>query len=275
MARWSGRGAASGNFAWKIPSKCAIGSRRARLVELLDRDQVLVLPSRTEGQPMAVLEAMARGLCIIASDVGGLSEMIGGGCGVIVPPDDVESIAAALRLIVYDDELRARYGAAAYTQVENSVRHPRRGAPARRDLPRGVQMRVCPIRVLFVVPTLSVGGAERHVTTMLPRMDTARFTPSVICIGEEGALFPTLPAAGIEAAALRLHKRQAVRSLIQLVMMMRRTRPDVVVVQALQRRNPGPGSPPALPASSTRSTGYTTPAVSCSAERCTAQSTVR
>ena len=70
-------------------------------------------------------------------------------------------------------------------------------------------MRVCPTRVLFVVPALPVGGAERHVTTLLPRMDPARFTPSVICIGEEGyagdsGLYPTLPAAGIEAAALRL-----------------------------------------------------------------------
>jgi glycosyltransferase involved in cell wall biosynthesis len=92
-------------------------------------------------------------------------------------------------------------------------------------------MRVRPIRVLFVVPALPVGGAERHVTTMLPRMDTARFTPSLICIGEEGALFSTLPSAGIDAVALRLRKRQAVRALIELVMMMRRTRPDVVVVQ--------------------------------------------
>jgi len=97
----------------------------------------------------------------------------------------------------------------------------------------GEQRALCigPIRVLFVVPALPVGGAERHLTTMLPRMDPARFTPSVICIGEEGELFSTLRAAGIEAAALRLHKRQAVRALIELVMMMRRTRPDVVVVQ--------------------------------------------
>jgi glycosyltransferase involved in cell wall biosynthesis len=92
-------------------------------------------------------------------------------------------------------------------------------------------MRVRPIRVLFVVPALPVGGAERHLTTMLPRMDPARFTPSVICIGEEGELFSTLRAAGIEARALRLRKRQAVRALIELVMTMRRTRPDVVVVQ--------------------------------------------
>jgi glycosyltransferase involved in cell wall biosynthesis len=84
---------------------------------LLDNAQVLVLPSRNEGQPMAVLEAMARGLCVVSSGVGGLPEMIGGGCGVIVPPYDIEAIASALRLVVHDHELRARYGAAAYTRA--------------------------------------------------------------------------------------------------------------------------------------------------------------
>jgi glycosyltransferase involved in cell wall biosynthesis len=84
--------------------------------DLLHSAQVLVLPSRHEGQPMAVLEAMARGLCIVASDVGGLPEMIGGGCGVLVPPDDIEAIAAALRLVIRDHELRTQYGAAAYAR---------------------------------------------------------------------------------------------------------------------------------------------------------------
>jgi glycosyltransferase involved in cell wall biosynthesis len=87
--------------------------------DLLDNAQVMVLPSRNEGQPMAVLEAMARGLCVVASGVGGLPEMIGGGCGVIVPPYDIEAIASALRLVVHDHELRARYGAAAYSRAVN------------------------------------------------------------------------------------------------------------------------------------------------------------
>ena len=88
-----------------------------------------------------------------------------------------------------------------------------------------------PIRALFVVPDLRVGGAERHVTTLLPRMDPARFTPSVVCIGEEGDLFAALPAAGIEARALHLGKRQAARALRELVSIIRRARPDVVVVR--------------------------------------------
>lgn len=88
-----------------------------------------------------------------------------------------------------------------------------------------------PTRALFVVPDLGVGGAERHVTTLLPRMDRARFTPSVVCIGEEGNLFPALPGAGIEARALYLGKRQAARALRELVSITRRARPDVVLVR--------------------------------------------
>jgi glycosyltransferase involved in cell wall biosynthesis len=85
--------------------------------ELLDHAHVLVLPSLNEGQPMAVLEAMARGICVIASDVGGLPEMIGDGCGVIVPPQDVAAIAAAVQHSIEDHEMRTRLGAAAYARA--------------------------------------------------------------------------------------------------------------------------------------------------------------
>lgn len=88
-----------------------------------------------------------------------------------------------------------------------------------------------PIRALFVVPDLGVGGAERHVTTLLPRMDPTRFTPSVVCIGAEGGLFGALSAAGIEARALHLRKRQAMRALHELVAIARRVQPDVVLVR--------------------------------------------
>ncbi|MGE2731086.1 glycosyltransferase family 4 protein [Mycolicibacterium vaccae] len=85
--------------------------------EILDRSKVFVLPSRNEGQPMAVLEAMARGLCVIAGNVGGLPEMIGGGAGILIPPDDPEALADALRQVLGDHELRARYGTAAHVRI--------------------------------------------------------------------------------------------------------------------------------------------------------------
>ncbi len=89
-----------------------------------------------------------------------------------------------------------------------------------------------PIRVMFVVPDLRVGGAERHVTTLLPRMDPQRFDPSVVCIGNEGELFDDLAAAGIRAQALHLGgKWRAGRALGELISIMWRERPDVVVVR--------------------------------------------
>lgn len=89
-----------------------------------------------------------------------------------------------------------------------------------------------PIRVLFIVPDLRFGGAERHVATLLPRMDPHRFTASVICIGQEGDLLEAVSSAGLEAKALHLgKKRDAPRALRALVRHMRRTRPDVVVVR--------------------------------------------
>ncbi len=87
--------------------------------KLLDQAHVLVLPSRNEGQPMAILEAMARGVCVLASEVGGIPEMIGDECGVLIPPEDTDAIEAALRLVVHDKELRAGRGAAAHARAAN------------------------------------------------------------------------------------------------------------------------------------------------------------
>lgn len=93
-------------------------------------------------------------------------------------------------------------------------------------------MNARPLRLMFVVPDLMVGGAERHVTTLLPRMDARRFAPSVVCIGTEGGLFTELSTAGIPALALHLgDKRQAVRALAGLVGIIRQQQPDVVVVR--------------------------------------------
>jgi glycosyltransferase involved in cell wall biosynthesis len=88
-----------------------------------------------------------------------------------------------------------------------------------------------PTRVMYVVPDLNTGGAERHVTTLLPRLDRTRFEPSAVCIGVEGALFPDLRATGVPAIALNRGKAGAILALADLVTQMRRQRPDVVLVR--------------------------------------------
>lgn len=86
---------------------------------LLRLSQVLVLASHDEGQPMAVLEAMANGLCVIASPVGGIPDLIDESCGILVPPGDVARLAGALSEIVRDEQTRLRLGAAAVQRVRD------------------------------------------------------------------------------------------------------------------------------------------------------------
>jgi glycosyltransferase involved in cell wall biosynthesis len=86
--------------------------------DLLADSAVFVLPSRSEGQPMALLEAMAHGLCVVAGAVGGIPEMVDDGrSGLLVPPDDVEALVVALRRALTDPALRTRLGAAARERV--------------------------------------------------------------------------------------------------------------------------------------------------------------
>ncbi|MBO0885582.1 MAG: glycosyltransferase, partial [Mycobacterium sp.] len=84
---------------------------------------------------------------------------------------------------------------------------------------------------MYLVPDLGVGGAERHVTTLMPALDPNRFEPSVICIGEQGALFGALPEADVPAMALHRSKRQALAAVRELTREMRRLAPDVVITR--------------------------------------------
>ena len=87
------------------------------------------------------------------------------------------------------------------------------------------------IRVMYVVPNLRMGGAERHVTKLMPNLDPERFETAVVCIGEEGALFGDLIGSGTRAVALNRSKRQAVLALRDLIREMRNFTPDVVITR--------------------------------------------
>jgi glycosyltransferase involved in cell wall biosynthesis len=72
---------------------------------------VFVLPSRFEGFPQAVVEALLAELPVVASDVGSVSEsVIDGETGFLVPPDDAPALAEALRRLQDDPELRRELG---------------------------------------------------------------------------------------------------------------------------------------------------------------------
>lgn len=81
---------------------------------LLREAWVLVLPSHWEALPMAVLEAMAAGVPVVATGVGGIPEALGvATTGRLVPPGDVHRLASALIEILTNQELRRAMGTAA------------------------------------------------------------------------------------------------------------------------------------------------------------------
>jgi glycosyltransferase involved in cell wall biosynthesis len=86
---------------------------------LLHAADVLVLPSLTEGLSNIVLEAMATGLPVVGTDIGGLREQIEHGVtGLLVAPRDADELVQALTTALRQPELRARMGAAARIRVE-------------------------------------------------------------------------------------------------------------------------------------------------------------
>ncbi|OBF20444.1 glycosyl transferase [Mycobacterium kubicae] len=86
--------------------------------ELLCAAHVFLLPSRDEGLPMALLEAMAHGLAPVTTLVGSIGEAITDRVtGLVVPPGRPDRIAAALTELVDDEPLRAGLGAAARTRA--------------------------------------------------------------------------------------------------------------------------------------------------------------
>jgi glycosyltransferase involved in cell wall biosynthesis len=72
---------------------------------------VFVLPSRNEGFPLVVLEALLSGVAVVATDVGSVAEAVRDGeTGLLIPPEDPGAIATAIRRLLADEALGRRLG---------------------------------------------------------------------------------------------------------------------------------------------------------------------
>lgn len=85
---------------------------------LLESASVFALPSYSEGMPMSLLEAMAAGVPVIATPVGGIPEVVAeGASGFLAAPGDVATLARLLRKLLLDPGLAAKVGAAGRESV--------------------------------------------------------------------------------------------------------------------------------------------------------------
>lgn len=87
---------------------------------LLRGSDVFVIPSRSEGLPMALLEGMAYGLAVVATEAGGIPEVVDPGSdGLLVPTEDPAALAEALAGLVTDEGLRERLAAGALAKARS------------------------------------------------------------------------------------------------------------------------------------------------------------
>lgn len=90
------------------------GCNSDRIAQLLSQSSCMVLLSYQETAPLIIGEAMARGVPVVASDVGGVKHMVENGVtGYVVDPDDVESIAQAILKVHHSEDKRRQMGSAA------------------------------------------------------------------------------------------------------------------------------------------------------------------
>jgi len=105
------------------------------VAEVLDDATVLVLPSWPEGLGRVVIEAFARGRAVVATDAGGIPDLVTHEReGLLIPPADPVTLAAALERVLGDRELAERMGKAAHVRYADWDTTPEELARHMRDL---------------------------------------------------------------------------------------------------------------------------------------------
>lgn len=102
-----------------ISDKVVFAGIRRDIPDLLAMFDIFTLASLWEGQPITIMEAMAAGRPIVATDAGGSAEVLDDGrCGIIVPVKDPGALAGSIRSLLDDPELAGRFGERARERAE-------------------------------------------------------------------------------------------------------------------------------------------------------------
>lgn len=93
--------------AWDQPENVLLpgGQPHDQVIEALDRADLFLFPSHSEGFSVALMEAMARGVPALATDVGANGDMLADGCGIVVAKGDVDAMEQAI-LEMQDADVR-------------------------------------------------------------------------------------------------------------------------------------------------------------------------
>lgn len=183
-------------------------------VRVMAACDIFSLASRWEGLPVALMEALALGLPIVATDVGGIGEaLVDDASALLVPPRDAGALADAIERVVTDHDLRARLGRAAATMAHDfdvrravdrieaaytelapdAATQPAVAAPPkqRRPLPHGLRIREAtpadrPAILELCRASLGWGDDPRFEQLFAWKHDQNVFGPSYMWVATDG-----------------------------------------------------------------------------------------
>jgi glycosyltransferase involved in cell wall biosynthesis len=91
---------------------------REKVFSILKNSDIFVLTSNWEGIPRSILEAMSFGLPIIASEVGGIKELINSKCGILIKKGNINELKLALEKLLNNSSLRKKMGKNALIRIQ-------------------------------------------------------------------------------------------------------------------------------------------------------------
>jgi glycosyltransferase involved in cell wall biosynthesis len=103
---------------FRLERSVILAAQEAPLEEVLPQFDIMALPSLEEGLSTALIAALAAGLPAVASETGGIPDVVTEDCGILVPPGDADALARAIIRLEGDAGLRERMRAAGRERAE-------------------------------------------------------------------------------------------------------------------------------------------------------------
>jgi glycosyltransferase involved in cell wall biosynthesis len=213
---------------------------------------IFVLPSKKEGFPISVIEAMSTGLAVIGSDIPEIAEaqIDQGVDGLVFEQGDYKKLAEAFRILLSDVDYMARIGIKArekaianwsteivdkkYKDLYSEIG----SLPGYQEKPRiHMQARsVVPVRkikILYNIPNFNTAGSGRALLNVVERLDKNIFEPEICCRHSKGELFIQAENTGIPIhiahfTTLMKPRSKALRNVIRLSKFFKKLSPDII-----------------------------------------------
>ena len=181
-----------------------------------------------DGIPNVILEAMAMGLPVVSTDLSGIPEAVRDQqTGLLVPSRDPNRLAQGLAHLLQHPEVARTFGERGRqwvaTQFDERA-HMERLVTVMRELLDSSPA----VKILYVIWSLAVGGAERVVSLLARHLDPSSYRPMVACLNDAGQLAGPLEEAGVPVVAMHKQGLADVRVLWRLIRLIHRERIQLV-----------------------------------------------